>query len=189
MRCSLKLRPARPLAIALTVVLMIFGASVSKSSARENQCCKVCSTCKVCPTCKGQHEAAEDRARAEKAQRQGQDEAAEYRAKANQAIAEGNQKAADYEAKAEARLASETVAVCNACGEKVMTTPSAKAQHEAAEDRGRAEKARIHGQHEASEYLAKADQATQEGKQKAAKYEAKANAHLQECAAMTCNVR
>ena len=182
MHYSLKLSPTRPLAIALAVFSIIFGASISKVSAQGGQCCNICSPCK------GQHEAAEDRARAEKARMHGQHEAAEYLARANQAIHKGNLKAAEYEAKANAHLASETVVLCDACGEKVMMTPSSKAQHEAAEDRARAEKARMHGQHEAAEYLARANEAIQEANLKAAEYEAKANAHLEECAAAyICN--
>jgi hypothetical protein len=169
------------LAIALAIFLIFLGGSVSRLAAWESQCCNVCSYCK------GQHEATEDRARAEEARMRGQQEAAEYLARADRAIQKGNQKAAKYEAKANAHLASETTVFCNACGDRVVTT-SSKGQHEAAEDRARAEKARMHAQRKAAEYRARADEAIQEGNQKAAEYEAKANAHLEECArVVTCN--
>jgi len=73
--------------------------------------------------------------------------------------------------------------MCNACGERVMTTPSSKTQHEAAEDRARALKAERDGQAKAAEYCARANQAILEGDQKAAEYEAKANARAPECTA------
>src|SRR5215510_2581363 len=110
MHYSLKLSPTRPLAIALAVFLIIFGASISKVSAQGGQCCNICSPCK------GQHEAAEDRARAEKARMHGQHEAAEYLARANEAIQEANLKAAEYEAKANAHLEECAGAyICNTC--------------------------------------------------------------------------
>lgn len=192
-----KFNQPRTLAIALAIFLGIFGTSAAKLSAQARQ---GCNTCNMCPSSNAQHEAAEDRARAEKALKHAQDEAAEHRAAADQAIQEGNEKAAQYEAKANARLEKgEEAMACNACNPcgATLACPSSKAQHEAAEDRARAENARKHAEDQAAAERAKADQAIQEGNEKAAHYEAKANSRLEKgegacnmCATTTttCNV-
>src|SRR5215831_7592002 len=175
MRYPLKRSPTGLVPVALAILLIVFGASASKLSAKANG-----SAC-----CPGQQEA---NAKAQAALIEGQNQAAQLNAQANQVIQHGNQTAAEYDAKANELLSSNTGVACSPCGEKVITPPSCEIQQQAADLRGEGAKARQQAMDEASKLRAQACQAIQDSKDKALQFSHEAICALEQCrAATSCN--
>jgi hypothetical protein len=126
---SSKIARVRSIAIALAMILSVFGTKGLRAQQVTTQKTVTVDSGGSCPTyqisCKdaahARHEAAEDHARAERAQKKAADKAAKLRAEADEEEREGAQDAAKYEGKANKHL-EDAGLICPANEQTAQTT-------------------------------------------------------------------